>query len=111
MRMLNNFDTHLTLQGPRSPFAVVGQKFSKAVSKDVKEKNKPLFRKIDRVFRDLYTQFDDMVDQKMDDEREEEVRSQFRVYLRGAERNFEDIKGDLARIKRRYEQGLVLCRD
>lgn len=85
---------------------MVGQKFARAVSKDVREKTKPLLRKIDRVFRDLYTQFDDLVDTKMNDDREEEVRSQFRVYLRGAERNFEDIKGDLLRIKRRYEDAM-----
>ena len=93
----------MRVEDDRSPFAAVYSKLPAAVSKDVIAKCRPLFRKVESIFEDIYLQFDDMVDQKMDDESEADVREHIKAYLGEAEFEFEKIKADLASIKRRYE--------
>jgi hypothetical protein len=79
------------------------KKLLAAIEKDARAKNRTLIKKADQIFRDIYDQFNDMVDVKTDDPDEEEVRSKICDFLAGAEFTFEDVKADLARIKRRYD--------
>ena len=101
-RSLSCFETHLTLEGKRSPFAVMCKKLSAAISKDAKAKTKVLARKTEHILKVIHRQFDDMVDEKLDNAAEEDLRKEFRVFLEKMEPKFEDIKADLARTKRRY---------
>lgn len=102
-RSMGTFGDHLSLEGERSPFVVLCKKLDKAVSADAKAKSKTLSRKTEDIMRDIYRQFDDMVDQKIDDDSEDELRRQFREFLQKEEPVFEDLKADLAKVKKKYE--------
>ena len=98
------FDAHLSLEGPRSPFAVMCNKLSAAIRMDARVRNQILARKTEDILKEIYRQFDDMVDKKIEDGKETELREKFREYLEVVEPKFEDIKANLARIKLRYGQ-------
>ena len=101
---MGTFETHLTLSAKRSPFFLVGKKLSAAIAKDARAKNKHLRGRVEMILKRIHRQFDDLIDEKIEDASEEELRKQFREFLANAEPKFEDIKADLARIKRRYGQ-------
>lgn len=52
---------------------------------------------------ELYSQFDDMVDKKLDDKAEDELRRQFRAFLEEEEPKFEKMKAELQKVKKKYD--------
>ncbi|EME86195.1 uncharacterized protein MYCFIDRAFT_82123 [Pseudocercospora fijiensis CIRAD86] len=102
-RSFGTFETHLKLSEARSPFRVTTKKLKAAIQEDAKAKSKVLERKVHDILKDIYRQFEDMVDEKLDDHAEEELRREFRRFLETAEEKIEEVRADLARIKRRYD--------
>lgn len=77
-------------------------KLTAAVAADAKAKNKVLAQQTQDILQEIHRQFSEIVDEKIDDAGERELRTAFVGFLRKAEPKFEDVKADLARIKRRY---------
>ncbi|KAF2767503.1 hypothetical protein EJ03DRAFT_376077 [Teratosphaeria nubilosa] len=88
-----------------SPFATMCVKFKAAVAREVKKKSKPLERKTKDILREIYRQFDDMVDKKIDDKEEIRLRKEFRAFLDEMEPKFESIKKRLAALKAGHAAG------
>ncbi|CAK3974892.1 Hypothetical predicted protein [Lecanosticta acicola] len=103
-RSMATFETHLNLSGTRSPFHVMTNKLNAAIVKDTKAKTKVLARRVEDILEQISDQFPDLVDEKIEDKAEEDLRKVFRAFLEMAEPRFEDIKADLARIKRRQRR-------
>ena len=78
------------------------KKMSAAISKDTKAQAKTFSKTVDSVFQDIVWQFENMVDQDSDDKGEDDLKDKFKLFLEKAEPDFEDIKMDLKRIKRKY---------
>ncbi|KXS95645.1 hypothetical protein AC579_10571, partial [Pseudocercospora musae] len=102
-RSFGTFDSYLKLSEARSPFRVTTKKLTAAIQKDAEAKSKVLERKVHDILEDIYRQFDDMVNEKLDDHAEEELRCDLRRFLETAEEKVEEVRADLARIKRRYD--------
>lgn len=99
---MGTFEAHLMLEGKRSPFAVMTQNFTTALSTDTKTKAGDLSIQVSEIFEQIHAQLHGMVDEKIEDDGEEELRKKFRIFLDSADNKFLEIKADLARIKRRY---------
>ncbi|RMZ03151.1 hypothetical protein D0860_06920 [Hortaea werneckii] len=94
-RCLSNLETHLKLEGASSPFAVVREKLSEALRPAAQTTSGRLAQKTQDIMSELYNQFDDMVDNKLDDQAEDELRRQFRAFLEEEEPKFEKMKAGL----------------
>lgn len=77
-------------------------KLEEAIVKDTKAKNKVLPQKTEDILKEIHRQFSEIVDEKLDDVAENDLRAAFKAFLKKAEPKFEDVKADLGRIKRRY---------
>ncbi|KAH9845227.1 hypothetical protein Tdes44962_MAKER01237 [Teratosphaeria destructans] len=86
----------------KSPFATMCVKFKAAIAREAKSKSKPLARKNEDILREIYRQFDDMLDEKIDDKEEDKLRKEFRAFLDEMEPKFESIKERLAALKAGY---------
>ncbi|RMX97892.1 hypothetical protein D0868_10403 [Hortaea werneckii] len=102
-RCLSNLDTHLKLEGTSSPFAIVCAKLSKALRPAAERTSGSLAQKTQDIMSELYSQFDDMVDKKLDDKAEDELRRQFRAFLEEEEPKFEKMKAELQKVKKKYD--------
>ncbi|KAI6891891.1 hypothetical protein KC318_g12729 [Hortaea werneckii] len=102
-RCLSNLDTHLKLEGTSSPFAIVCAKLSEALRPAAERTSGSLAQKTQDIMSELYSQFDDMVDKKLDDKAEDELRRQFRAFLEEEEPKFEKMKAKLQKVKKKYE--------
>lgn len=78
------------------------ESLAKAIGRDVRAKNKVLSQKTEDILKEIHKQFSEIVDEKIDDAAERGLREVFKTFLEKAEPKFEDVKADLARIKRRY---------
>lgn len=78
------------------------KKFSQAISKDTKAKNKALARKTEDILKEIHSQLGEIVEQKTEDNAEEWLRVKFREFLGTAAPKFEEIKEDLEKLKRKY---------
>ncbi|GAB1732998.1 hypothetical protein NU195Hw_Modified_455t1 [Hortaea werneckii] len=103
-RCLDNLDTHLKLEGASSPFARVCEKLSDALRPAAQATSGRLAQKTQDIMSELYSQFDDMVDKKLDDKAEDELRRQFRAFLEEEEPKFEKMKAELQKVKKKYDK-------
>ena len=78
------------------------EKLASAIAGSTISQNKILSDKILDILKDIHRQFCEMIDETLEDASEEEVRKEFKGFLEKALPKFEDIKADLARIKRRH---------
>lgn len=76
--------------------------FAEAVADETAKQNRALGKQTENILKGIYNQFAEIVDEKIDDPAERELRNQFVLYLRKAEPKFEAVKLELARIKRKY---------
>lgn len=62
-------------------------KLATAVSKDTHAKNRVLSQKTEDILQEIHRQFSEIVDEKIDDWAEEELRKAFKIFLKegGAE--------------------------
>lgn len=88
-----------------SPFSGMCKKMTQAISKDARAQAKIFQRTVDAVFADIEWQFNSMVDQDGDDYGEDALKEALRDFLEKGERDLEDIKMELKRIKRKYDVG------
>ena len=102
-RCLSNIDTHLKLEGTSSPFAILCAKLSEALRPAAERTSGSLAQKTQDIMSELYSQFDDMVDKKLDDKAEDELRRQFRAFLEEEEPKFEKMKAELQKVKKKYD--------
>ena len=102
-RCLSNLETHLKLEGVSSPFAIVCAKLSEALRPAAQRTSGSLVQKTQDIMSELYSQFDDMVDKKLDDKAEDELRRQFRAFLEEEEPKFEKMKAELQKVKKKYD--------
>ena len=65
-------------------------------------KGRVLAEKVEDIFVVIYQHFDDIVDGKVADNIELEIRGQFKEFSKGVEPAIEQIKADLATLKQRY---------
>ncbi|KAI7283963.1 hypothetical protein KC345_g2598 [Hortaea werneckii] len=103
-RCLDNLDTHLKLQSASSPFAFVCEKLSEALRPAAQTTSGRLAQRAKDIMSELHSQFDDMVDNKLDDQAEDELRRQFRAFLEEEEPKFEEMKAELLKVKKRYDE-------
>ncbi|KAI6808123.1 hypothetical protein KC332_g13506 [Hortaea werneckii] len=103
-RCLENLETHLKLQGASSPFARVCAKLSEVLRPAAQATSGRLAQKTQDIMSELYSQFDDMVDKKIDDKAEDELRRRFRAFLEEEEPRFEEMKADLQKVKKKYDK-------
>ncbi|KAI7542689.1 hypothetical protein KC331_g7824 [Hortaea werneckii] len=102
-RCLSNLETHLKLEGASSPFAIVCAELSTALRLAAQTTSGRLAQKTQDIMSELYSQFDDMVDKKLDDKAEDELRRQFRAFLELEEPKFEKMKAELQKVKKKYD--------
>ena len=102
-RTLTAFDTHLSRSDDSSPFSITCDKFTGAVEKEIRAGNKVLSKKVEDILKQIYDQFEEIADDKSDDPSEQQLRRGFVGLMAAHELTFEQMKLDLARIKRRYE--------
>lgn len=103
-RSFATFATHLKLTGKHSPFYLMTKSLSKALEDDSKQRVKEVSRRAEDILREIYCQFEDMVDQKVDDGAEKELRRELRTFLEDAEMKFTKAKDDLEKLKGQYPQ-------
>lgn len=101
---MENLETHLKLQGASSPFARVCAKLSEVLRPAAQATSGRLAQKTQDIMSELYSQFDDMVDKKIDDKAEDELRRRFRAFLEEEEPRFEEMKADLQKVKKKYDK-------
>ena len=82
------------------------KKMIQALNKDAKAQHKILQKSIDAIMTDIHWQFDSMIEEKVDDVAEEKLKQTLREFLEKAEQDFEDIRTELKRIKRKYDTTL-----
>lgn len=76
--------------------------FAKSLKGGISSFNADLSERVDQILDGIYTQFRDLVDERVVDKAEEKLSHQFGEFLKEAKPRFEDMKLELKRIKRRH---------
>ncbi|KAK4958721.1 hypothetical protein LTR66_013094 [Elasticomyces elasticus] len=107
-RHITIFDTHLALQGKRSPFLMMAEAIAKAVKSNVECCSIELQQELQRTLHEITDQFDSMINNsEVKTENAAGLRRHLREFLEGTLPEIETMSNDLDRIKSTYPKDIL----
>ncbi|KAK5730400.1 hypothetical protein LTR15_000337 [Elasticomyces elasticus] len=102
-RVLTRFDQIVSLQGPASPFTILGERIAADVSKNAQECALALLEDFDQTLNTIRKNFDAMIAQRDPDPTEEPIREELRIYMLAKQGSVQEIKEKLEVIQNKDE--------
>ncbi|KAK5702972.1 hypothetical protein LTR97_003918 [Elasticomyces elasticus] len=102
-RVLTRFDQIVSLQGPASPFTILGERIAADVSKNAQKCALALLEDFDQTLNTIRKNFDAMIAQRDPDPTEEPIREELRIYMLAKQGSVQEIREKLEVIQNKDE--------